>query len=81
MVATRLQFPFWILVMRDQTPWRGVMLTPGQVASFSDHTRAGDFLMAAANPAWEVRLVTPSTLDSIAASFARQGVEGFTLDP
>jgi hypothetical protein len=76
-----VSFPFWILVARGQSPWQPVALTPGYVVAFSSHTRAGEFLSASANPAWEVRLVVRSTMEALADGFARQGVTGVALDP
>ena len=47
----------------------------------SHRTRAGEFLSASANPAWEVRLVVRPTLVAMADDFARRGVRGVALDP
>jgi hypothetical protein len=80
MCATQLPFPFWMLVVRDESPWQPVTLTPGYAAAFSTHTRACEFLTTSANPAWEVRLVVRQTVLRLADEFLRQGVVGIALD-
>lgn len=81
MAITELPFPLWVLVHRGDSPWRPVMLMPGFAAAFSNHTRAGDFLHAADNPEWEVRLVARVTWEPLLTDFQRQGASGIALDP
>jgi hypothetical protein len=81
MCEAKLSFPFWLLIARGESPWNPVALTPGYAAAFSSHARAGEFLSASANPAWEVRLIVRSTLASLSDEFARRGVRGVALDP
>jgi hypothetical protein len=81
MSSNELAFPLWVLIYRGEMVWRPVMLTPGLAAAFSNHTRAGDFLQAANNPAWEVRLVVRVTWSALLVNFRQHGATGVALDP
>jgi hypothetical protein len=74
-------FPLWVLVQRGDSVWRPVMQSPGLAVGFSHQTRAGDFLRAASNPAWEVRLVVRVTWAALVENFQQQGASGLTIDP
>lgn len=81
MRLTELPFPLWLVIHRGECPWRAVTLTPGLATAFSNHARAGEFLRAANNPAWEVRPVIRVTQAVVWDAFQRQGVTGVALDP
>jgi len=80
MQVNELPSSFWVLLYRDVSPWRPVMLTPGLITAFSTHTLAGEFLARVRNPAWEVRLVVRPTFAAQAAQFRQQGATGITFD-
>jgi hypothetical protein len=81
MTIDKLPFPLWVLVYREDSPWRPVTLTPGLAVAFSHHTQAADFLRAAGNPAWEARLVARVTWGTLLKDFRKQGASGIALDP
>jgi hypothetical protein len=79
MLSPDLPFPFWLLIGRDSSPWRPVVLAPGHATGFSTHQQAGEFLARADNPSWEVRLIARSTLAALLDDFEGQGLTGLAL--